>query len=252
MTIMKLIACDLDDTLAITKQPIDAEMATIIEKVTEVADLCIITGGTFEQIKSNVLDKLPPLPALLNRIHCMPMSGSVYLRFSEGQWQTIYEALLPDNERERIASILEDTARHLGYWDENNNDLIQDRISQVTYSALGQNASPHDKYAWDPTKEKRLKMHELVSEKLPEYEVMINGKTSIDVLRPGINKAYGITELLEHTGYLAEETVFLGDSMYPGGNDYPVISTGVRTVTVVDPTETKQKLNSLLNSKMML
>ena len=54
----KLIAFDLDDTLAITKSPITDRMSELLEKLLVHYDVCVITGGSFEQIKKQVASRL--------------------------------------------------------------------------------------------------------------------------------------------------------------------------------------------------
>ena len=63
----KIIGFDLDDTLAITKSPISDRMAGILSRLLENYDVCVITGGTFQQIKKQVIDRLNVTPELLQK-----------------------------------------------------------------------------------------------------------------------------------------------------------------------------------------
>ena len=93
-------------------------------------------------------------------------------------------------------------------------EIIEDRHSQITMSALGQQAAPEDKYAWaEKYKDVRPIYRDKVAEKLPGLEVRIGGTTSTDITLPGIDKAYGIGRLLELNGWSKEETLFFGDKL---------------------------------------
>ena len=92
-------------------------------------------------------------------------------------------------------------AKSLGYWEPDpTGDIIEDRGSQVTFSALGQQASPDAKYAWDPDGAKRRSMRDRVASALPDLEVHVGGQTSIDVTNAGVDKAYAMRKLMAILG----------------------------------------------------
>ena len=67
----------------------------------------------------------------------------------------------------------------------------------------------------------------------------IGGETSIDVTKPGIDKAYGIKKLRDILDISLKEMIFIGDALFVGGNDYPVQDAGVDSIPVLGPKETK-------------
>jgi HAD superfamily hydrolase (TIGR01484 family) len=111
-------------------------------------------------------------------------------------------------------------------------EIIEDRGSQMTFSALGQQAPPEEKYAWDPTGEKKLKLRNHVAPLVPDLEARVGGTTSVDVTLIGVDKAYGISKLIEMTGVTQDEILFVGDKLEEGGNDYPVKAMGIDTIAV--------------------
>jgi len=158
----------------------------------------------------------------------MPTCGTQYFRNVEGRWTQIYSEPLERDEIERASSSLEAHARKLGFWEPTVwGDRIEDRHSQVTFSALGQRAPVAAKAVWDPSGTKKTMLRDAVAADLPDLEVRSGGSTSIDITRRGIDKAFGMRRLAEHTGIALEDMVFVGDRLQPGGNDYPVIATGV-------------------------
>jgi len=81
---------------------------------------------------------------------------------------------------------------------------------------------------------------------LPDFFVRLGGATSIDVTLPGIDKAYGIRKLQEILGIAIAEMVYVGDALFPGGNDYPAREAGVVSIQVRDPNETKRVIEALI------
>jgi phosphomannomutase len=231
----RLIAFDLDNTLAESKSPITREMAGLLDQLLARFQVCVISGGKFEQFETQLLDHLSVLPDKLAALHVMPTCGTRYYRFdgSAGAWRQVYAEDLPADKRALIVAALDKGAGALGlretkHWGEQ----IEDRGSQVTFSALGQNAPVADKEAWDPDGDKKRKLRDYVAKEIPEFEVRVGGTTSIDVTKHGIDKAYGIKKLAALLGLAKEELIFVGDRLDKGGNDYPVKAMGVDCLKV--------------------
>lgn len=243
-----LVAFDLDDTLAPSKSPLDRRMAGLLGRLLTVVPVCIISGGHFEQFRTQVVHRLGELPAeALERLHLMPTCGTQYYRYEGGDWARVYSEDLTPAERERALTALEECARELGLWEERSwGPVLEDRGSQITFSALGQAAPVEAKRAWDPTGEKKDVLRQAVAARLPELEVRSGGSTSVDVTRRGIDKAYGMRRLSELTGLLLEDVLFLGDRLDPAGNDYPVLALGVRCRAVDGWEDTADYLETLI------
>jgi phosphomannomutase len=128
-------------------------------------------------------------------------------------------------------------------------ELIEDRGSQITFSALGQEAPVDVKKVWDPDFEKRKKIKAILDPFLPDFTVRLGGATSIDITKPGIDKAYGIEKIVDILGVPKDEMLFVGDALFPGGNDYPVKESGVDSIMTRDPEETKRIIETFLACK---
>ena len=208
-------------------------MATALVSLLQRLPVCIISGGRFEQFQAQVLDRLTAPEQVLSRLHLMPTCGTRYYSRQQCAWSLIYSEDLSAAEKDRIVQVLEEASRTLGYWEEHPwGVLIEDRGSQVTYSALGQAAPLSAKAAWDPDGTKKSLLVAHVAPLLPEFEVRGGGSTSIDVTRMGIDKAYGIRKLMMQIHAAPEELLFVGDRLDKIGNDYPVLAVGVPCVPV--------------------
>ena len=232
----KVIAFDLDDTLAITKSPISDRMGELLVKLLDHYDVCIISGGKFDQFKKQVVDRLEADPRQLTRMHLMPTCGTRYYRYDEIEkaWKLQYAEDLSDGEKEKIIKTLETSAKEIGLWVEKPyGEIIEDRGSQVTYSALGQQAPAEEKYKWaKDNAEAKQELRALVASRLPDLEVRLGGSTSVDITRIGIDKAYGMDKLIDELDISKEDILFVGDKLQEGGNDYPVKAMGIDTIEV--------------------
>jgi len=115
--------------------------------------------------------------------------------------------------------------------------LADDKLYQAEYVGSG---------TFKITKPKRKKIKAILDTLLPEFSVRIGGATSIDVTKPGIDKAYGIRKLRDLLGISLEEMIYIGDALYVGGNDYPAKETGVECIAVKDPDETKRVIQTII------
>ena len=232
----KLIAFDLDDTLAITKSEISDRMSLLLGRLLEKYDVCVITGGRLEQIDKQVVKRLEVPEHLLGKLHLMPTCGTRYYRYDEleHKWVMQYAEDLTKEQKAKIVAALEKVAKEMDIWCENPaGEIIEDRYSQITMSALGQEASPEDKYAWaEKYKDIRPIYRDKVAELLPDLEVRIGGTTSTDITLPGIDKAYGMKRLIDAIDISKDEILFFGDKLQEGGNDYPVKAMGIDAIEV--------------------
>jgi len=244
----RLVAFDLDDTLAPSKSAIDPRIAEQLRALLRVVEVAIISGGNETQFRTQVIARLGDADAAeLARLHLLPTCGTRYLRHDGEEFAAVYAHDLTDAEKNTALGALREEAERLGLWEANPwGDILEDRGSQITFSALGQQAPGDAKHAWDPSGEKRLRLREAVASRLPGLEVRAGGSTSIDITRAGIDKAYGMRALAEHTGIPLEDMLFYGDRLDEGGNDYPVRAIGVPSIAVADWQNTADELDALL------
>lgn len=241
----RLAIFDLDDTLAPSKSKVDPSIVDLLVDLTRVADVAVISGGRFEQFDTQLLSSIDDEDALAH-VHVLPTCGTRYLVHDEARgWVEVYNEPLTDAEQAQAAAVLEEGARALGLWEADTwGDRIELRGSQVTFSALGQQAPVDAKKAWDPDGSRKESLRAYAAERLPNLEVRSGGSTSVDITRAGIDKAYGVRKLLDRLSLAPDEAVFFGDRLDEGGNDYPVIATGVPCVAVTGWQDTPAKVKA--------
>ncbi len=248
MSTPRLVAFDLDDTLAPSKHPLDPRMGALLIALAERVEVAIISGGQLAQFQTQVVERLPDAPAeVLAHIHLLPTCGTQYYLVTPDGLETVYAHALSAEEKARACAVVEQEARRLGLWEsEPWGDILEDRASQITFSALGQLAPLDAKRAWDPTGEKKNTLRAAVAARLPDLEVRSGGSTSVDITHRGIDKAYGMRQIAEQAGIPLEDMLFFGDRLDPDGNDYPVLALGVPCRAVADHEETAHVLDELI------
>lgn len=245
----KLIAFDVDNTLSKSRCPMDKEMVDLLGQILTHKKVAIITGGAFADIKRQVLDPLGENLECNKNLILLPTNGGG-MWTCDGGWKEIACHQLSPSEKEKIISALHEV-------DQADPELrnnvsfglkIQDRKSEITYSALGEKAPVELKHAWDPDFKKRTALQKKLMDKLPDFEVKIGGTTSIDITPKGMDKAYAVRKVMEYFNYKQDDILFFGDAVYENGNDYPVFEMGVDTIKVISPDETKERLIKLLKN----
>ena len=229
---MRLVAFDLDDTLAPSKSALPSAMAQQLRALLDVVPVCVISGGEFGQFRAQLLENLDATSEQLSKLHLMPTCGTRYYRWNadHSSWDQVYANDLSQDERERAIKSLSQRAHEQGVWEAQPwGEIIEDRGSQITFSALGQQAPLEAKRAWDPSGDKKRKLRDAVALDVPDLEVRAGGSTSVDITRRGIDKAYGMAKLVEMTGIAPQDMLFIGDRLDEAGNDYPVKAAGYPT-----------------------
>ncbi len=242
----KIVSFDLDGTLTVSKSPITREMASLIKELMKQKMVFVISGGSFNQFKTQFLPFFTNDNSFLNFIHnliLLPTSGSQRYEYDDIKKDWIL------TDKESLDGVVKDRAIKLlqGIIDSNLYDIpqnpigkiIEDRDTQITFTPNGQQAPIEIKRLWDPDRKKREKIKSALAPKLPEVDLLINGSSSIDILAKGFNKAVGLMRLLDKIGLKKSDMVFVGDALFPGGNDYSVYEVGIETIAVKGPEETE-------------
>jgi HAD superfamily hydrolase (TIGR01484 family) len=271
----KILAFDIDQTLNVAKTPITDDIAELLIQCLDHFEVCPISGQKFDQFLIQIVNRLLDhgvTATQLMHLHLFVAQGTQYYKYipvlkklgptpfgvdkdsipySQTYWQRIYNYPLTKAEISKISETIEKAARELGFWEADKlapgDEIIENRLSQVTFSALGQKATTEAKYAWDPDCKKRKQIVARCKELAPEFEYEIGGTTSINAITPGMNKVFGMNHLLEELHVKKPDILYFGDMTQPGGNDYPVVQMGIDTITVRNHEDTAYALRGILH-----
>ncbi|KFI65814.1 HAD-IIB family hydrolase [Bifidobacterium cuniculi] len=235
---MGLMAFDLDGTLAQSKKPMHPDMAHMLSRLTTLVPVAIVSGGTMALVESQITDVLGPEADRAN-MHLMPTTGTRYYRWDGHGWVKVYEYDINPRDRQEAMALLERRAREQGIWEERTwGERIEDRGSQITFSALGQHAPVEAKERWDPGNVKKNRLTQSLQADLPHLQVRSGGLTSVDISERGRDKSFAMRQLADALHLPMQSIVFVGDRMDPDGNDYPAAKAGVTAIEVRCPADT--------------
>ena len=253
----KLIAFDLDGTLAPSKSPLPERLSEVLGELLNNFQVCVISGGDFKQFNKQLLSNLKLDDNQLSRLHLMPTCGTKYYTFdkSENNWKKLYSEDIPEEDKRRIKIALLKALDEYGYKeDKTYGELVEDRESQLTLSTLGQDVVDvlgekgiEMKENWDKDNKKKNNIRNYASNIVTDYEFKVGGLTSIDVTKPGIDKAYGMKKLMEHLELEKKDILFIGDRLMEGGNDYPVKAMGIDSIEISDWHQTAVAVNAIIH-----
>lgn len=246
----RIIVADLDGTLTESKQPMDSEMSSILNDLLGVREFAVIGGGKYKQFREQFASHLMQDPERLSHLYLFPTCGACFYRFQGGEWKLVYAENFSEDEKKKIYAAFDKALADTGFTkpEKMYGEMIEDRGTSVAFSALGQEAPVPLKAAWDPDQKKRRVIKAALEKYIPDFEILLGGMTTIDVLRKGIDKGYGIRKIEQHLGYKIEEMLFIGDALYEGGNDSTARSTGIECIQVSGPSDTKKILREFTAS----
>jgi len=245
-----LIVFDMDGTLTPSKAPMTPSVGALLRRLLREKKVAVIGGGKYELFRWQFVNRIKFRGGELKNLFLFPTSSTAFYRYDKGHWRNVYSHTLSRAEKKKILAAFEHVFQELNYVHPQKtygHPPIEDRGTQITFSALGQKTPIPLKKAWNKKYNRlRLRMARLLQEKLPQFKVRVGGLTSIDVTEKGIDKAYGIRQIEKHLHVPRREMLFVGDAIFPGGNDYAVVRTGVDYIKVTGPGECKRVIGFLL------
>ena len=216
---------DLDGTLTRSRTTITKGMKDVLTALRKSGRDVIVVSGAQKSRLDEQGDGFPCVYLAQNGNHAYILPGE----------KELWRDLLSENERAAIMAHIRSIPRVWKVTD--GNDLIEDRGSQISYSLLGHHEELSKKEAFDPDGSRRtelLKRYPLVSVLV---EVKIGGTTTLDYFKKGKTKGYNVRRYIDANGWKSEECVYVGDALFPGGNDEAVVGV-IDVKQVIGPDET--------------
>lgn len=247
-----LIVFDLDGTLTVSKSDLSVEMAQTLSKLLQRKLVGVISGASYQQFQDqfvSVLEKVLDEKILLSKLMLLPTTGLSFYRYQGGEWTSQYSEIPDEDFKQRIRVSLKEVLEmhpELNIPHDFDNQL-EDRGSEMTFSALGQHADVEHKKVFDPDRSKRAVLVRELLEKLPDANIAFGGMTSIDITKKGFDKAYGVQRLCDTISINKSEVLYIGDALEPGGNDFNVKEAGFDTISVTDPSDTQILITQILH-----
>jgi len=245
----KIIIFDIDGTITKSKMPIDKEMAGLLSKLLLKKKVVLVSGEKYTLFKKQIVSKLPKVSLILKNLILLPTNAAMFYVYKNSRWERLYNIRISKKEEAEILKQFYVALKRVGFISPQHRygKIIEYRGTEVVFSALGQKAPLSEKNKWNKKHDVRKKIKNILERRLPGFDAKVAGLTSIDVIREGIDKAYGVQKVKKYFNIKTKDILFVGDMIIPGGNDYPVVKTGVEYIKVKSPRETKGVIQSLIS-----
>lgn len=208
------IFLDMDNTVTESRTPITPEMFNVLEGF---ESLILVSGASKEQMKYQ-----------LRGLKCDIMAQN-------GNDNPLFSNVLKERDKQDIQAHIEKFATIL-------DDQLEDRGCQVSYSFVGHHAPLGEKRKFDPDASHRQAILEAFPLRSRRLEVRIGGTTCLDYFLKGCTKGTNIARYIKLKGWKPYECLYVGDALFPRGNDESVIGV-IPTFPVGDPIDTLQFLS---------
>lgn len=251
----KMIIFDMDGTISESKSPLDKEMAALLIELLGSHKVAVVSGAKYEIFKQQIVAYLKTDKDRLENLFLFPTTGTSFYRYKSG-WKNVYSLKLSKEEKSKVRKTFNQVFKEVGYDHPKKvyGKVIEDRGSQITFSALGQDVvamlgkkglkmKEDWRAKYTPLK---LEMAKRMQKYLPELEIRAAAFTSIDITKKGIDKAYSLHQMEKHLKVKIKDMLFIGDAIFPGGNDYAVTKTPVDYIPVKNPEDTKKIIRQIL------
>jgi phosphomannomutase len=240
---------DVDGTLAESRAKMGPEVDRMLCSILEAGKtVAVISGASHSLIEHQFLSEFSADNKHFHNLYLLPTCGASFHRWNHpnGGWELVYEHKIPEEKRREVIRIVKNVIDSASFENPKQiwGDQIDDRITQITCSVLGREAPFEHKQAWDPDRSKREELVRLLNEKIDGLTAHVGGSTTIDITMDGVDKEFGVNKFFEHTGHEKDSAIFFGDNLYEGGNDFPVMKTGVHCVAVEGPNDLLIKLKN--------
>jgi HAD superfamily hydrolase (TIGR01484 family) len=238
----KLIIVDLDNGLTESKTQISFDMAELLEELLKKYSVAIISGAAYKQYKFQLLDNLPLLDELLKKLYLFPTWATAFYKYEDRIYKKIYAENLTDEQKKKIFAAFNKCFDEIGFVLPRHceyGEILEDRDTQITFSALGQNAPLHLKKRWDSNFIKRISMMDILRRELTDVSIRAGGTTSIDITR-NVDQTYCIKQIKNHLGLEIDDCIYIGNQIGL------MKETGMECIETSGPAETIKIIGKLI------
>lgn len=239
----RILAFDVDDTLAVSGQPLTPEVCNILDELANLQgyQLAFITSRSYAELEKRVPQDI------LYQAYAFTCMGMEHWYKGDMVYQHYFS--WPEGLQKTLQNIV-DTCP---FPEKTGNHLVR-RPSKGALSVVGEGQTSEQRAAfiqWNKKSHFLQKATEALRQKFPELHIEAFGKTSIDFSDKRMSKAIVLEELRQ---FESRAVVFFGDNMQDGGNDCELKDALLAEnkhnicVWVHDPAQTKLMLEDILNA----
>ena len=239
----------MDGTLAPSKERLDDEMVDLVNQLLEKYYMSVITWWWPDRFQRQIFDHITTDEKLLSKFIVCPNCGTKMLRYENWERNKLYSLDFTPEEKKKILDSMNEVMDLLNLRPEKTRwDIVEDRWSQITFSALWQNAPLQEKQYRDPDFKKRNVIKAELEKRIPEFSINSWWTTSIDITMKWVDKAFAIKKIMENNPFKLEDILFIWDAIFPGWNDYPPFTIWTDCIKTNGVEHTKEIIKNLIEN----
>lgn len=237
---LKHLFFDLDETLTFSRSAMKREHVPLFLELCEKKDVIVVSGAQESQMRKQLPREGRFFMLTQSGNHAISVDGTI-----------LWKESFSDEQRSAVEAFIRGIHDDIMLPVRDEDDLVEDRGSQISYSLIGHNEELQIKKAFDPDGSMRrliLDKHQALKDALTSagVEVTIGGTTCLDFFLAGRNKGYHVPRLIEQMGWRKEDSIYVGDALQPGRNDESVIGV-LPTMEVTGPDDTFSFIKEVLS-----
>ncbi len=253
---IKLLAFDVDDTLAGYHEKISDTTAKLLIKLLKHYHIAILTGRTLEKIQDYVI---APLNRLLinatsspHQVFISTSGGGYIFRLQSPKLKLLKKFPIDKKDFITIQKALLQALKKMPKHPQIPNmppPLIEYRETSIVFREIGTNPTLHQKQIYDLSQKRRRLLFKHFKQLYPDYNKFnykFSKYSSIDITLKNVDKASALLHILQDLKLSKDSTVYFGDAFTKHSNDYPILELGVKCIQVKDPTQTTNILKKLI------
>ena len=230
-----VVLFDMDGTLTEPRSSLDKGLVPVLEELSDIAEIGIVTGSDFEYLKQQI-GFLMDRSKIRYKLHLLPCNGTKYypppVTASDSHIlrseKDMLEELGAENFRRLMADILEVQEHISKLRIPLTGHFVDYRGSMINWCPIGRNANKRQReefISMDAGRTPSLREKYLIRLKIKIDYITKNvvcklgGDTSFDIYPLGWDKTYALNHFRNH-----KEIFFVGDRCQPNGNDYEIYS----------------------------
>ncbi|NMB12113.1 MAG: HAD family phosphatase [Firmicutes bacterium] len=241
----KLIGFDLDGTLTQHKTPLEPRNNAVLEMLKRQYMVVMVAAGSCKRVYTQ-LNEFP-----IDIIGNYGMQESRVIDTDSGKRFELIRDEKADIDREKTYARVEKIRDLTNYTDITGDEVEFHRSGVITFPLLGTKADPLRKLSFDPDRQKRREIYQLVFEMFPEYNVFIGGTSSFDIVPKPYDKFYALTSYADQRRVPMDRIIYVGDDFGPGGNDEPLMKSGIECINIENYQHLPDVLAEHLNDSLL-
>ena len=256
-----IVLFDMDGTLTPPREPLEESLVPVLEQLSDVAEIGIVTGSDYDYLKQQV-GALLGHSKIRKKLHLLPCNGTKHYYPPSNNYEkhklvserNMIDQLGRHHFQQLMLLLIEQQSNFSNERFPLTGHFINYRGSMINWCPIGRNAESEDRQffvdydnSFKPTLRvrylERLR-HYINLKRIDGLMVKLGGDTSFDIFPEGWDKTYCLQHFPDHVHW------FVGDRCGENGNDkeiYDLLKPEKRSFSVEGPDETRIITGLILN-----